>query len=84
MRNGNLFRRSPIRHIICFKLISDETIPTPTASMVTLADMVQAKFAGNNGKRPSYQEAKAMGPEGTLNPEYIEYLMGFPKGWTAV
>ena len=37
--------------------------PTPTASMMTMADMEQARYAGNKGgNRPSYQEAKAMWP----------------------
>lgn len=31
--------------------------PTPTNSMMTLGDMEQAKFAGNGGKRPSYDVA---------------------------
>lgn len=34
-------------------------VPTPTASMVTMADMVQAKYAGNGGNRPTYQQAKS-------------------------
>jgi len=80
--------------------------PTPTASMVTMADMEQARYAGNKGaNRPTYQEAKAMwatptastgGPEpegktgrklvtqvgGQLNPTWVEWLMGWPLGWT--
>lgn len=32
--------------------------PTPSASMMTMADMEQARFSGNGGKRPSYQEVK--------------------------
>lgn len=31
--------------------------PTPTASMETLADMEQARFAGDDPRRPSYREA---------------------------
>ena len=116
--------------------------------MVTMADMEQAKYAGNGGKRPSYQEAKTMWPtptksdggggpgcsgrdggenlrtavqsfptprandwkgglpantkskraecdfylpdkvnkleqtSGQLNPTWVEWLMGFPEGWT--
>ena len=35
--------------------------PTPTASMMTMADVEQARYAGNKGgNRPSYGEAKAM------------------------
>jgi hypothetical protein len=86
------------------------TWPTPTASMVTAADMEQARYAGNKGgNRPSYQEAKQTwatptkadaqgGPGrsdkrtggdnlrtqagGQLNPMWVEWLMGWPLGWT--
>ncbi len=89
-------------------------LPTPTESMVTMADMVQAQYAGNSGDRPSYQEAKKLWrspgaalinpssrvkkltgrtPEdpqvgladqvgGQLNPTWVEWLMGYPLGWT--
>ncbi len=81
----------------------DRMLPTPTSSMMTEADMEQAKHAGNGGKRPSYQEArmlptpdglsgnqgqqggefrKAVAPGGQLNPEWVEWLQGFPIGWT--
>jgi hypothetical protein len=85
--------------------------PTPTASMVTMADMEQARFAGNGGKRPDYAtfatpksrdwkgqsqqgihapgdalpnmdrgDGKPVG--GSLNPTWVEWLMGWPLGWT--
>jgi hypothetical protein len=126
----------------------NRSIPTPTASMMTMADMEQAKYAGNGGKRPSYQDAKqwptptaacanggqtsrsgkrkgelllagavkafptpkardwkdtgtvppsrvadpgkdTLGqhvartePGGSLNPTWVEWLMGWPLGWT--
>ena len=53
--------------------------PTPTSSMVTTGDMEQARFAGN-GSRPSYEEANKDG--GPLNPHWVEWLMGWPIGWT--
>lgn len=82
--------------------------PTPTNSMVTMADMEQARFAGNSGNRPSYAEARDKWPTptssdgtggpgssgrdggenlrtavgGTLNPMWVEALMGWPRGWT--
>lgn len=86
--------------------------PTPTNSMATVADMEQARYAGNGGKRPSYQEAKFPTPnasnstgvgehgdggmnlqtfiqktekaEGSLNPDWVEWLMGWPIGWTSL
>ena len=35
-------------------------LPTLTASTATLADMEQARFSGNDPRRPSYQEAKLL------------------------
>jgi hypothetical protein len=112
-----------------------EIYPTPSASMMTIQDMEQARFAGNDPKRPKYQYAwptptvndsknsltnsqkrrrtltaklverllptpKAQnargsgerhgdgGPSldvvvgGQLNPTWVEWLMGYPLGWT--
>jgi site-specific DNA-cytosine methylase len=53
------------------------TLPTPSASMVTMQDMEQAKFAGS-ANRPKYADC----PGGALNPEWVEWLMGWPLGWT--
>lgn len=88
-------------------------IPTPTQSMMTTADMEQAKFSGNDPRRPDCQTAKrlptptvcgnynakgasetsgdglatvvkSMEPDigGPLNPDWEEWLMGWPIGWT--
>lgn len=63
--------------------------PTPTASMMTAADMEQAKY--HSSKRPTYQDAKTMERNsrplseqigGQLNPTWVEWLMGWPIGWT--
>ena len=91
-----------------------EMYPTPTNSMMTTGDMEQARYAGDSGKRPSYQEAKMWptpahrdyrtgmpgridkghtlnlpekiaderGELGQLNPKWVEWLMGYPSGWT--
>ena len=98
--------------------IARMTFPTPTSSMVTEADLIQAKF--HSSKRPKYQEAKSRFPTptaqdakqvdppchrdgkrrtpclgshvnkqaetagGQLNPDWVEWLMGWPIGWTAL
>jgi hypothetical protein len=54
--------------------------PTPQASMMTNADMEQAKFAGNNPDRPKYKDAG----KGSLNPDWVEWLMGWPIGWSSL
>jgi len=98
--------------------IARMTFPTPTSSMMTEADLIQAKF--HSSKRPTYQEAKNRFPTptaqdakqvdppchrdgkrrtpclgshvnkqaetagGQLNPDWVEWLMGWPIGWTAL
>lgn len=115
-------------------------LPTPTSSMDTFADLIQALFCGGSGERPTYREAREMfptptssstdgaeehgdggmnlesyvekfptpqardyrsgksGPKtleknsrpisetaghgGLLNPDWVEWLMGMPIGWT--
>ena len=89
-----------------------KNFPTPSASMMTMADMEQARYAGNDPKRPTYQEAKEIFPTpgtfmipskrtkadrykkkhggpnlaesqgGSLNPAWVDWLMGYPVGWT--
>lgn len=54
--------------------------PTPQASMMTEADMEQAKFAGNSPNRPKYCNAG----KGSLNPDWVEFLMGWPIGWSSL
>lgn len=89
-----------------------EKYPTPTASMVTVQDMEQARFAGNGGRRPAYGEMlptpaardyrspnskpfseRGGGTKGEqlpnviggqLNPDWVEWLMGWPIGWTSL
>lgn len=60
------------------------TFPTPTSSMATVGDMEQARFAGNDSRRPSYKEANQTTVEGSLNPDWVELLLGWPKGWTSL
>ena len=52
--------------------------PTPSSSMMTDADMEQARYAGSDKRRPNYKEAGI----GSLNPPWVEWLMGWPIGWT--
>ena len=53
--------------------------PTPSASSATIQDMEQAKFSGNDPNRPKYSDVKSVG---SLNPAWVEILMGYPLGWT--
>lgn len=78
----------------CKNLMDDVTLwPTMTKSMQTGADMVQAQSVSHD--RGSYQAAEIafgemwnsstakMEKSGQLSPEFVEFLQGFPIGWTA-
>lgn len=70
--------------------------PTPTSSMMTVQDQEQARFSGMDPKRPAYKDAwptpmardakngddlnQVIG--GKLSPMWVEWLMGWPIGWT--
>ncbi|GED18091.1 hypothetical protein AMI01nite_60820 [Aneurinibacillus migulanus] len=41
--------------------------PTPTNSMMTMGDVQQARYSGNDKRRPSYQEANKAWPTPTVN-----------------
>ena len=63
--------------------------PTPTSSMATGADFVQAKF--HSSKRPSYKKSETISQAGEkgakkklLNPEFIEWMMGWIIGWSSI
>lgn len=56
-------------------------LPTPTSSMVTTADFVQAKF--HSSKRPEYSKCQD-GTTSQLNPLYVAEMMGFPPDWTVL
>ena len=104
------------------QVINKEFWPTPTESMVTIQDMEQARYAGNDPNRPKYKDVKIWptpaardyknqhGPNsaafkkrkenprgvnlveelqrrgdiGQLNPQFVEWLMGYPINWTDI
>ena len=72
--------------------------PTPTSSMMTYQDMEDARISGTKRKliptpvasnwknRETSQHSRDLQKYvgGTLNPNWIEWLMGYPIGWTAL
>jgi len=92
-----------------------KSLPTPTASMNTYQDLIQAGFSFKNrpeygriptpkardwktgdnpesrrmrekakGKRHSPDLNDVAAPCGALNPDWVEWVMGWPVGWTRV
>ena len=55
--------------------INGKILPTPTSSMASVGDFEQASF--HSSKRPPYNS-------GSLNPRFVEELMGFPIDHTAL
>lgn len=92
MQNGNVYQRPPL-----VPRTSDTELslwPTPMAQegpggqVAKLTDMVEVA----EGRLPRYYRGKETescvvplspnGPTGQLNPTWVEWLMGFPIGWT--
>ena len=70
---------SPAKHSTKARPLS-EVLPTLTSSMLSAQDLEQARFSGDDPRRPSYATASAT--PGPLNPIWCEWFMGFPLGWT--
>src|SRR5579875_1332163 len=75
MRNGNAYRRQPLvpptRENEC------SLWPTPTAR-----DWRSGKSSARTRARNSRPFNEIAAPGGPLNPLWVEWLMGFPPGWT--
>lgn len=57
------------------------TWPTPTSRDWRTGDRPQSRRARNNYHTPQLNDMAT--PGGHLNPTWVEWLMGFPLGWTA-
>ena len=91
----SLFRLAPlIRHIeeTGFGYLEDQTIKQenlkePRTWMTRLFPTPLANDAKNNGS-PSTMRRKSLGLNaligGRLNPNFLEWLMGYPIGWTEI
>jgi hypothetical protein len=109
--NGNHNRKGLSKHSGDGLATVVAKFPTPTGSMMTVGDMEQARYAGNDPRRPTYAEANRRWPTptvndsknngspsqherqtkalnvvagGSLNPNFVEFLQGYPKDWTKV
>jgi hypothetical protein len=59
--------------------------PTPTASMHDADTMERQRYSGQERGRVREQTGqphRGEGHSGALNPTWVEWLMGFPLGWT--
>ena len=85
MRNGIVCRRLPSVPYIA--VTGSSLWPTPRATMsqaVTVKPSTdKAHATGGPPKRLEDEVARSLGPtNGKLNPMWVEWLMGFPLGWT--
>lgn len=58
--------------------------PTPIASMHRSGKVSEATARKNSRPLQEVVEMHRTGEEGRLNPAWVEMLMGFPPGWTAL
>lgn len=62
--------------------VAREMWPTPRASLQDMGTMMMSRYSGAdrmNGKPEAQYDPKN---GGQLNPEWVEWLMGYPPGWT--
>ena len=83
MQNGTLYQRQPLEHRIGG--IESSSLPTPRAAdykgAVSLKSALGVLKRGFSPNLPEFILI-AEQADGQMNPEFHEYLMGFPIGWT--
>ena len=81
-RNGTAYRQPPSAHRTCATayslLLHGKMWPTPQAHLAKEG----AYRAEGNRNTPTLTFQALNGQPGKLNPEWVEWLMGFPIGWT--
>jgi len=82
MRNGKLYQRQAwVRRTVATECSLSDTWPTPTTSNAKGAS--KKRYAGSPEYRGNLDEAvRTSETSGQLNPAWVEWLMGFPDGWT--
>jgi len=83
MQNGTLYQRQHLEHRIGG--IESSSLPTPRAAdykgAVSLKSALGVLKRGFSPNLPEFILI-AEQADGQMNPEFHEYLMGFPVGWT--
>jgi len=88
MRNGVIYELQiselPIRDLDGFALPIPEGgyLPTPTRNEQKYRLKGNTQASKNLEARARRGELSNTGEKGSLNPEYVEWMMGFPIGWT--
>ena len=59
-----------------------KTFPTPCASTVDMGTMEMGRYSGTERKTGSERAQYKPEVGGMLNPPWVEWLMGWPLGWT--
>jgi hypothetical protein len=77
MKNGHFYRENKKGERWGVKLRDAVMYPTPTNS--------EHKYRlKGNSQASNCLEAKARKHGGKLNPKFVEFLMGYPMGWTEI
>lgn len=82
MRNGRLYQRKAwVRRTDATECSSSDIWPTPTTSNAKGAS--KKRYFGSPEYRGNLDEAVRTSEHSSqLNPVWVEWLMGFPSGWT--
>jgi hypothetical protein len=88
MRNGVVYRHLNSAHLTTAIAPgwSGETLPTPSVAMAKgSSENALTRVDGRSRLRNRLDYwVERDGKNGRLNPEFIEWVMGWPIGWTAV
>ena len=81
-KDGNRGNKPARPHDTGVPLSQQVRYPTPTASTIDLGTMEMQRHSGQQRKKGKPEAQYQQANSGQLNPQWVEWLMGFPPGWT--
>ena len=83
MKNGHFYRENKKGERWGVKLRDAVMYPTPAARDIRDTTLSKSNMTRNSDSLPVAMMRKGK-PGGKLNPEFVEFLMGYPMGWTEI
>jgi len=80
VRNRIAYRLPPL--VPHMSGIGFSSLPTPTANTKDLGTLEMKRHSGQQRQKGKPEAKYNAANGGQLNPEWVEWLMGFPSGWT--